>query len=629
MKKLVDIKFGDDIGHGTDTKGKGYAEFKEHTFNSTMGIKYKQEMEKVGFISDNIIMAQLPHSLEVPLYKRYEYYDYLDFYISLHADANNSHSANGVTIYYWKGSEKGLILAKTFKEAFLSTDIDIRFRAIDESDTDSSDGDWDNFGILREPKSPGILIEHGFFTNDHDRMEMSKESVQDKFVKAWVEASIVYLIKMDILDPSELGKGEIMNERVDIKILSNDIIITDCELHTLYKLKNVLAPYEIVTDKNYYNYVGYDLKYSTIKSTDVAILQTVLKELSAVIVCDGYYGFGTEGIVLDMFGSRVVTRTVANEINAALIEKRDGIPESKPPVNSYKDSVNGLQLPQVILEYGSLGNDVRNLQIVLTMIGFTLGIDGSFGNECKTILNEYRNKHGLEENGKYDMVIHNLLGKEILSKKTIYYRSGNVYYAEIHKDNLHGRKEMVNGYQFDDMIDENEGYANAVFRWDASGITHAQSPFVADGVTLSNRCIENYNAGSGWLGDKMPHFIIKKDGEVSVEITNNIKAQVDVDFAVGGIKMYPKVDYVGFKSSNIGSLAYATKRHAIAYNATTDRVLIAYTAYMTIDGLATSINGKGYINTVGLDSGGSSQLDLEITKRNTTRRMACWIVFEK
>ena len=235
------------------------------------------------------------------------------------------------------------------------------------------------------------------------------------------------------VNPMEFFEKEnSMKEIVDIKIQSRTIV--DCELDTLNKLKDLLPPYEVILDKSYYKYVGYDLKYSTKKNTDAVILQTVLKELGATITCDGYFGYGTEGILFDMFGSKTVTESIAGKINEALVEKRDGVVVTNPPVNKTRNKLNP---PNVRLAYGNTGTNVKNLQVIYNLVGFEdCDIDGSYGNQSKTITNKILEDNGLDQDGVYDGRVVEILKYMEVTKQSISYKYDNIYYSEIEPGEL-------------------------------------------------------------------------------------------------------------------------------------------------------------------------------------------------
>ena len=203
MKDIKDIHIGVDIGHGLNTPGKRHKDFVEHVFNSVIALKYMKEMSKYGFTNDNFVLAQPPYSNEIKLTRRYRIYDHVDFYMSLHADAHNNSAINGLSLYYWITSKKGKKIAETFAEVYKDADMPIRFKKMDEADTDPSDGTYDNMGILRRPRAPGLLIEHGYMTNDSDRELMSREDIQDRYAMLWARATVLYLVRSGIMKPIE------------------------------------------------------------------------------------------------------------------------------------------------------------------------------------------------------------------------------------------------------------------------------------------------------------------------------------------------------------------------------------------------------------------------------------------
>lgn len=54
---------------------------------------------------------------------------------------------------------------------------------------------------------------------------------------------------------------------------------------------------------------------------------------------------------------------------------------------------------QNTVKYGSKGSSVTELQQALVKLGYTLSVDGSFGNETLTVLKKYQSTNGLEVDG--------------------------------------------------------------------------------------------------------------------------------------------------------------------------------------------------------------------------------------
>ena len=444
-----------------------------------------------------------------------------------------------------------------------------------------------------------------------------------------------------------LKQGGNMSERIDLKFVKDGTIIRDLEKATIEKLNGRLDlcnPYvdTIEDEKVYYAYCGYDIPKGEI-SDNVLLAQEALTKLGYdVNGLDKSYGNGLSGALIRFCSKHSIsyiykiTKDVSNAINSdlkALEAPQEDLSVPDVIVPEDKEVLsNSLKLPSTTLSYKDSGVDVKDIQVIFKLIGYEIDVDGQYGNKCVTVLNNYRRLNGLPQTGEYDNKVREKLSRETISEKTVSYKYNNMYFVEVDKNNIHGEKKMTNGYSFaKSIIGEKLGYVNATFRWynSTDKMVHSQSPFVADGVTLENRCIEGYGANTEyqWLGNPMPHFIMDKDGKISVEVTNNIQAREDVKFAVGGIKLSPVVDYVGFKTSHIGSLAYTTARTAIGSNPVTGRIILAYSPFMHINTFSKKLNEMGFKNLVGLDSGGSSQLDFGIKKRNTTRVMACWITF--
>jgi len=91
-----------DIGHGTNTKGKGVQKdgryYKEHDFNSRLSIVLREILEDHGF---KITYGQEPHSPEVPLQQRTDYYNRegVDLVVSNHANASSNKDVEGVCAF--------------------------------------------------------------------------------------------------------------------------------------------------------------------------------------------------------------------------------------------------------------------------------------------------------------------------------------------------------------------------------------------------------------------------------------------------------------------------------------------------------------------------------------------------
>jgi len=409
MKLLKDIRVGVDIGHGIDTSGKRFGEFIEHTFNSDIGMLYIDEMVKLGFSLDNFILAQKPNSKEVLLPDRFYKYNNCDFYFSIHADAFSNNRAKGMTIFHWRRSVNGIKLANEFKKQFELSGIDINFRNIIASE----EGKWNNFGILREPTAEGILIEHGFMTNTHDRNKMSKQSVKIQFAKTWAKASVNYLVQKGVLDLSELNKDKgddnmSDGERINIKIESNGNIIKSIEEESYNKVKPYLAYHSLYqeSENELYKYCGYNLRKGIRNDYNNTLLQMALKQLGYYnMEIDNSFGEGTHQAVIKaqiklvLPISGIVNEQTANGINKLLLEleKADDIIDG----GITSDFTPYIKFEKDIKNYTRFGQ-VRYIQTMLKSLGYNLVVDGHFGNGSESAINKYKKLKGFAENGVID-----------------------------------------------------------------------------------------------------------------------------------------------------------------------------------------------------------------------------------
>lgn len=152
-----------DIGHGTDTPGKGVGIHKEHDFNSKLGLAIKRILEQHNV---GVIFGQQPFSKEVPMRTRTNFYNSTNavLSVSLHANANSNASVNGRCVFYWHDNADAERLAKNVRNEIRDAGYSTHGTGLHESRT----GSWTNLHMVREPKMPAILIEHGFMTGNKD-----------------------------------------------------------------------------------------------------------------------------------------------------------------------------------------------------------------------------------------------------------------------------------------------------------------------------------------------------------------------------------------------------------------------------------------------------------------------------
>ena len=176
-----------DIGHGTDTKGKGVDNFKEHDFNSAVAIEAKKLAEKHGF---EILFSQQPYSPEVKLNDRINWiateHDKKPIHclVSFHANASYTNpQATGWGVFHWYNSANGKRLAELWAKYAETLPIPRWGQGIWQC---RPDVDWPNFDIIRRPAMPCILIEHFFYTTPS---ELAKCNTPE-FIKLSAEVTV-------------------------------------------------------------------------------------------------------------------------------------------------------------------------------------------------------------------------------------------------------------------------------------------------------------------------------------------------------------------------------------------------------------------------------------------------------
>lgn len=175
-----------DIGHGTDTEGKGVGRFREHDFNSAVAIEARRLAEVHGF---EILFSQEPYSPEVKLNDRVNWiaseHDKKPIHclVSFHANASYTNpQATGWGVFHWHNSTKGERLAELWAKYAEVLPIPKWGTGIWKCEP----GTWTNFDIVRRPAMPCILLEHFFYTTP-DELEKCNTP---EFIKLSAEVAV-------------------------------------------------------------------------------------------------------------------------------------------------------------------------------------------------------------------------------------------------------------------------------------------------------------------------------------------------------------------------------------------------------------------------------------------------------
>lgn len=157
-----------DVGHdrftvapnkGVIVGGESYNEF---DFN----YKLAHAIQKI--LRANNVSAELypKNGDSVSLRERTNFYNSTNakLSVSIHANANSNASINGRCVFYWHDDKDAERLAKNVRNEIRELGYSTHGTGLHESRT----GSWTNLHMVREPKMPAILIEHGFMTGNKD-----------------------------------------------------------------------------------------------------------------------------------------------------------------------------------------------------------------------------------------------------------------------------------------------------------------------------------------------------------------------------------------------------------------------------------------------------------------------------
>lgn len=106
-----------------------------------------------------------------------------DLFISIHYDAFTSNDIAGITTYYNKSEDQPL--AKIIHKQLFKQKMDTKDRGMAFGD----------FYVIRENKSPSLLLELGYISNQEDEQRIQTQDFQVKVATAVTEGSIAFLNK--------------------------------------------------------------------------------------------------------------------------------------------------------------------------------------------------------------------------------------------------------------------------------------------------------------------------------------------------------------------------------------------------------------------------------------------------
>lgn len=343
MSKRIAI----DIGHGTNTSGKGVSVggtfHREHTFNSLVGAELDRLLKNNGFTT---IVHQKPNSPEVSLNNRIKYYNAqnVDLVWSIHADANGDKRSKGRYGFYWHTSKESKRLAELYAEEVKNAGYSTRGNGTQSS----SLGNWTNLAICRDSKAVAVLTENGFMTNDEDFKLIFKS---EKYIKDIAKIHAKAICKFYGVSFKEEGETA----------------------------QPVVKPKPAV--------LGSSIEGHLVKAGDT--LWGIAQENNTTVSALEKLNPGIDASALEIGSNIIVKKT-----EGSVVTEVKPTPQVKPvaatpkPVRPY---------PKKALKHGSRGRDVEAVQRAL---GFKGGaIDGIFGQNTERAVRNYQSRHKLSVDG--------------------------------------------------------------------------------------------------------------------------------------------------------------------------------------------------------------------------------------
>lgn len=107
-------------------------------------------------------------------------------FLSLHFNAAKNNSAEGIEVFYYDAKDKYRMNAsKKFAQLVLS-------KMVDQTGATSRGIKGGNFFVIRETSMPAVLIEGGFITNEHERMQLKDVIYREKLAHSIADAVDAY-----------------------------------------------------------------------------------------------------------------------------------------------------------------------------------------------------------------------------------------------------------------------------------------------------------------------------------------------------------------------------------------------------------------------------------------------------
>ena len=204
--KVMDDTIVIDPGHGGIDGGTGNKDdVLEKDINLEAGLKLRRVLEKEGF--QVVMTREKDESLEQyseikgsryarDLNARKTIINKSDpaLFVSIHVNSSKKPSSRGVKVYHYPTSVEGQRLA----ECICQSVNDNVYRDFLREDSIKAETMGENYYILRETDSTGVLIEIGFITNPEDKELITSRRYQKEIALAIKEGIKDYMKQGDI-----------------------------------------------------------------------------------------------------------------------------------------------------------------------------------------------------------------------------------------------------------------------------------------------------------------------------------------------------------------------------------------------------------------------------------------------
>jgi len=178
-----------DAGHGGIDAGAQKGEIKEKELNLILVKKLQKDLISRGAIvyltreEDNDLSTTTINRKRNDLYNRAKYINEIspDMYISIHLNSTTSPNWKGLQVFYTNKNTENKAIAEIITNYLKNNISNVRDIKQDNS-----------YYMYKYIKSPGILIEAGFISNNNENYLLRQQWYQDKLIELIADAVEIY-----------------------------------------------------------------------------------------------------------------------------------------------------------------------------------------------------------------------------------------------------------------------------------------------------------------------------------------------------------------------------------------------------------------------------------------------------